>query len=240
MMATNQQDRLASMRHVSCSPPSPPSNQLAPRPRPHPSQDYSHQHEPSYSLYHTPHNSQEGQHASRSDHHLSEPDLSLSDEDMLLCSDDDDDEDGDNWSRAGSEGKHRQGSTGSAGTGGRSRRLLSVQQSKVLYKILEKVSTPPPLLRNYHPTEAGFGGVHFPPPRVEWGQMTLHITPPIPRVTGVQTHTNPLTLSSPRDGLHRLTSRQLSYASKWQRNSTSRRVKCKSGFKTVARSARNE
>ncbi|SYW76629.1 uncharacterized protein UBRO2_01466 [Ustilago bromivora] len=58
---------------------------------------------------------------------------------MLLCSDDDDDEDGDNWSRAGSEGKHRQGSTGSAGTGGRSRRLLSVQQSKVLYKILEKL-----------------------------------------------------------------------------------------------------
>ncbi|SPC64625.1 uncharacterized protein UHOD_07493 [Ustilago sp. UG-2017b] len=72
---------------------------------------------------------------------------------MLLCSDDDDDEDGDNWSCAGSEGKHRQGSTGSAGTGGRSRRLLSVQQSKVLYKILEKTHFPSTQLREQVATQ---------------------------------------------------------------------------------------
>lgn len=50
-----------------------------------------------------------------------EQSVSLSDEDMLLCDDDDDDDDA---KRSAS---------------GRSRRLLSLEQSKMLYKILEKV-----------------------------------------------------------------------------------------------------
>ena len=57
---------------------------------------------------------------------------------MLLC--DDEEEDGAaSWSGSDSRGKG--GSDEGKGTGGRSRRLLSLEQSKVLYKILEKVSS---------------------------------------------------------------------------------------------------
>lgn len=59
--------------------------------------------------------------------------LSLSDEDMLLC---DDGEDG--FSDAGASGGGE--ADGDRHANGRSRRLLSLEQSKVLYKILDKVS----------------------------------------------------------------------------------------------------
>ena len=71
-----------------------------------------------------------------------EDDFSLSDEDMLLC----DDEDA--WSEAAAaEARNGKLATAASATAsvaaasnGRSRRLLSLEQSKVLYNILDKVS----------------------------------------------------------------------------------------------------
>lgn len=107
--------------------------------------------------------------------------LSLSDEDMLLCSEDEDDQI--DWSSEGQRSRtkscgadggdddtngHSTSSTGGGGGGGkrasdpngRSRRLLSLEQSKVLYKILEKVS-PFFLLPLLLPNCVRGGGGHF-------------------------------------------------------------------------------
>lgn len=64
--------------------------------------------------------------------------LSLSDEDMLLCCDDDEDV---AWSDASDRHGMEKNGDDDSKNNGRSRRLLSLEQSKVLYKILEKVRT---------------------------------------------------------------------------------------------------
>ncbi|CBQ69626.1 conserved hypothetical protein [Sporisorium reilianum SRZ2] len=94
-------------------------------------------------------------------------DFSLSDEEMLLC-DDDDADDGDAWSTC-SHDAHRQRSSDSTAPGagstahaaaadagnGRSRRLLSLEQSKVLYKILDKTHFPSTQLREAAAAQLG-------------------------------------------------------------------------------------
>ncbi|KAJ9475786.1 actin [Pseudozyma hubeiensis] len=105
--------------------------------------------------------------------------LSLSDEDMLLCDEADDEE---NWSDAApssiegaassAEVRNKRGSAASSGAGGgggvaegnsngkrnsnnRSRRLLSLEQSKVLYKILDKTHFPSTQLREAAASQLG-------------------------------------------------------------------------------------